>query len=134
RQKRSSFALALAEILVCDHLCARKIVDDENGDALTLALISIGLPKEIAARIFLCAFPRVALSTEIFERNIGLFARLPRRGATRIVAAITGEAKSAGAAYQRARARRAQSGPAAMNTGETASARDEAAPLLANRQ
>ncbi len=132
RQKRSSFALVLAEMLGCDHLCARKIVDDESGDALTLAFISIGLPREIAARIFLCAFPRVALSTEAFERNIGLFAQLPRRGATRIVAAITGDAKSAGAAWLRARARRAQSGVGAA--GETASAREEAAPLSASGQ
>ncbi len=131
RQKRSSFALALAEILVCDHLCARKIVDDESGDALTLAFISIGLPKEIAARIFLSAFPKVALSTEIFERNISLFAALPRRGAARVVAALAGEAKSAGAAWLRARARRAQPGAAAA--GEAISARDETAPLSARR-
>ena len=64
RLKPSSFALTLAEILDCDPLCARKIVDDETGDAMTLAFIAIGLPKEICVRIFLIAFPKVAQSPE----------------------------------------------------------------------
>lgn len=126
RQKRSTFALILGEFLGCDSLCARKIVDDESGDALTLAFISIGLPQEIGARIFLIAFPKVALSNEAFARNMQLFASLSRRDAARIIAAVTGEERSAGAAYLRAQARRAPLGfPLAATGGERAPAQDE---------
>jgi hypothetical protein len=114
RQKRSSFALALAELLGCDPLRARKIVEDESGDALTLTFIAIGVPREIGARIFLVAFPKVALSVEVFERDMALYDRAPRRVAAQIVAAITGEAGKAGAAYLRARAARAQLASAQM--------------------
>jgi uncharacterized protein (DUF2336 family) len=89
RQKRATFALLLADLLKCDSLRARRIVEDESGDALTLAFIAIGLPQEAAARIFLIAFPRVALSTEQFGRNMNLF-RAPRRAASRIIEAVTG--------------------------------------------
>ena len=123
RQKRSSFALTLAEVMGCDPLCARKIVDDENGEALTLAFISIGLPQEIAARIFLIAFPKVALSNEIFSADMALYASLPRRDAARIVAAITGEARSASASFLRAQARRAPfGGKTALQSGAGAPA------------
>jgi uncharacterized protein (DUF2336 family) len=103
RRKRSSFALALAGILGCDLLRARKIVADAGGDALTLAFIAIGLPQEIAARIFLAAFPKVALSVEAFARNMALYARMPRREAARIVDAITGDSGKTGASHARAR-------------------------------
>ncbi len=126
RQKRSTFALILAEFLRCDSLCARKIVDDESGDALTLAFISIGLPQEIGARIFLIAFPKVALSNESFNHNMRLFAALQRRDAARIVSAITGDEQSASAAYLRAQARRAPLGfPLAATGGNRAPAQDE---------
>jgi hypothetical protein len=88
RQKRATFALLLADLLKCDSLCARRIVEDESCDALTLAFIAIGLPRETAARIFLIAFPRVALSAELFGRNMNLF-RAPRRVASRIIEAVT---------------------------------------------
>jgi uncharacterized protein (DUF2336 family) len=136
RQKRSIFALALAEALGCDHLRARKIVEDESGDALTLAFIAIGLPREIGARIFLVAFPKVALSVEAFERDMALYARLPRREAARIVAAITGEAGKAGATWLRARAGRNQGErlrAGALSTGETA-ARHEPTPRSITRR
>ncbi len=126
RQKRSSFALTLAEVMGCDPICARKIVDDESGEALTLAFISIGLPQEIGARIFLIAFPRVALSAEIFRANMALFVSLPRRDAARIVAAITGESRSASASFLRAQARRAPFNLAqAATAGDRAPVRDE---------
>jgi hypothetical protein len=132
RQKRSSFALTLAEIMGCDPLSARKIVDEESGEALTLAFISIGLPEEVGARIFLIAFPKVALSAEIFGRNIALYKSLRRRDAARIVAAITGEARSPGATYLRGQARRAPLGfPVGVFAGESAPAQDEARILPA---
>ena len=65
-------------------------VEDESGDALSLAFIALGAPREIGARIFLVAFPRVALSREIFERNLALIASLPRRDATRVIVALAG--------------------------------------------
>jgi hypothetical protein len=134
RQKRSSFALVLAEILGCDPLCARKIVDDENGDALTLAFIAIGLPQSIGARIFLVAFPKVALSAEIFRRNLAMFDWLPRRDASRIVAAISGEARRADAAYLRAQGRRAPLGHGAATEQQMDPARDEERVIPALRR
>lgn len=101
RQKRATFALLLADLLKCDSLCARRIVEDESGDALTLAFIAIGLPQEAAARIFLIAFPRVALSSELFGRNMNLF-RLPRRVASRIIDAATGGQRVDGQRFERA--------------------------------
>ena len=110
----------------CDPACARKIVDDESGEALSLAFISIGLPQEIGARIFLIAFPKVALSAETFSANMALFATVPRRDAARIVAAVTGEERSASASFLRAQARRAQFGsPIAATTGDKAPVRRE---------
>lgn len=90
RKKRARFALTLADRLPCDSRSARRIVDDESGDALALAFIAIGLPPESAARIFLIAFPKVALSPKIFERNLRLFQSVPQRAAARMIEAVTG--------------------------------------------
>lgn len=95
RQKRASFALAMADLLHCDSLVARRLVEDESGDALALAFIAIGLPPESAARIFLVAFPKVALSPEIFDRNMRLFESVPRRAAVRLVEAMVGSPREA---------------------------------------
>jgi uncharacterized protein (DUF2336 family) len=139
-RKRSSFARALAEILGCDHWRARKIVEDEGGDALTLAFIAIGLPQESGARILLVAFPKVALSVEAFKRVMALYARLPRREAARIVADFTGEAGKAGAALPRARAARSRAAPfqagaaSVGSTEENGSARIDSAPRSFTRR
>ncbi|WP_374547421.1 DUF2336 domain-containing protein [Rhodoblastus sp.] len=95
RQKRTTFALLLADLLRCDSLCARRIVEDESGDALALAFVAIGLPQPAAARIFLIAFPKVALSPDLFGRTMKLFQAIPRRVATRIVDAMTGAPRAA---------------------------------------
>jgi uncharacterized protein (DUF2336 family) len=100
---RACFALTLAETLDCDADCGRRLVEDESGDALTLACIALGLPGEICARIFRAAFPN--LSRENFDRNLALVASLPRRDATAVIGAITGAKKSAAASF-RAEARR----------------------------
>jgi hypothetical protein len=52
----------------------------------------------------------VALSAEVFGANMAMFKSLPRIDAARIVAAITGEARSASASFLRAQARRAPFG------------------------
>ena len=85
QQKRAAFALLLADRLQCDSLRARRIVEDERGDALALAFVAIGLPQAVAARIFLIAFPRIALSPELFERADGAVpvGSSPRRLADR---------------------------------------------------
>lgn len=104
RQKRGAFALLLSEIIGIDPLCARRLVEEESGDALTIAFIAMGLPREIAARIFLIAFPKVAMESAAFERNIKLFESLPRRDAARVIGAISGDARlAAGAARQQGR-------------------------------
>ena len=107
RQKRASFALTVAEIVGCDPLCARRIVEEDSGDALTLAFIAMGLPKEIGARIFLIAFPKVALDRVLFQRNIALYDTLPRRDAARVVSAVAGDSRL-NAALVRQQARRTQ--------------------------
>ena len=107
RQKRATFALNLADTLGCDSLCARRIVEDDGGEALTLAFIAMGMPKEVAARIFLIAFPKVAMDRAAFERNIALYDTLPRRDAARVIAAVTGESRLSGAPL-RQRDRRAE--------------------------
>jgi uncharacterized protein (DUF2336 family) len=122
RQKRATFALLLADLLKCDSLCARRIVEDESGDALTLAFIAIGLPQEAAARIFLIAFPRVALSSELFGRNMNLY-RLPRRVASRIIEAVTGAQRIEGPRLARAIANSpASAAPQAQTAARVASA------------
>ncbi|MBB4197625.1 hypothetical protein CCR94_13170 [Rhodoblastus sphagnicola] len=104
RQKHAAFALVLAEIIGCDPLCARRIVEEDSGDALTLALIAMGMPKEIAARIFLIAFPKVAMDRKAFERNIALYDTLPRRDAARVIGAVAGDGRlSAALARQQGR-------------------------------
>lgn len=90
RRKRASFALTMADQMQCDPLSARRLIDDECGDALALAFIAIGLPADAAARIFLIAFPKVALSSEIFGRNMRLFRTIPHRVASRLIEAIIG--------------------------------------------
>jgi len=117
RQKRTSFALALADLLGCDALCARRIVEDETGDALALAFLAIGLPAEAAARIFLIAFPKIGQSPDIFIADMKMIATTPRRDAARIIAAVTGATGRQSAAFTRNQSRRA---------GETVSASKQA--------
>ncbi|HUO55098.1 MAG TPA: DUF2336 domain-containing protein [Rhodoblastus sp.] len=90
RQKRATFALTLADLLKCDPLIARRMVDDDSGDALAVAFVALGLPIEVAARIFLIAFPKIALSPDAFDRNMRLIATAPRRVALRMVEAMVG--------------------------------------------
>ncbi|MCW2272445.1 DUF2336 domain-containing protein [Rhodoblastus acidophilus] len=106
RQKRGAFALLLAEIIGIDPLCARRLVEEESGDALTIAFIAMGLPREIAARIFLIAFPKVAMESAAFERNMKLYESLPRRDAARVIGAVSGDSRLA-AALTRQQGRRA---------------------------
>jgi uncharacterized protein (DUF2336 family) len=93
RQKRAAFALELAAAIGCDPLCARRIVEEDSGDALTLAFIAIGLPREVAARIFLIAFPKVAMDRRAFERNMKLYETLPRRDAARVIGAVAADSR-----------------------------------------
>ena len=106
RPDRASLALTLAEMLDCAPDIGRRLVEDESGDALTLAFIALGVPSEICTRLLPVAFPTIALSREIFDRNLTLVASLPRRDANRIIGAITGGARSAATASYRAEARR----------------------------
>jgi uncharacterized protein (DUF2336 family) len=128
QQKRAAFALLLAERLQCDSLRARRIVEDERGDALALAFVAIGLPQAVAARIFLIAFPRIALSPELFERAMALFQSVPRRVALRIVEAITGANRPEVANF----ARGALNGPASAQR-EQAARRGASAPASDRR-
>lgn len=80
----------LAERLHCDQILARRIVDDEEGEALAIAFVAIGLPKEAAARILLGAFPRIAELPEAFDHVMRLARTVPRRVALRMIDAMAG--------------------------------------------
>ena len=123
RRDRACFARTLSEILASDADCGRRLVEDESGDALTLAFIALGVPSETSARLLLVAFPD--LSPEIFDRNCALIASLPRRDATRIIGAITGGTRSAAAASFRAEARRGTLGGQAGAQADRPAFRDE---------
>jgi hypothetical protein len=86
-------------------------------------LIAIGLPQEAAARIFLIAFPRVALLSELFGRNMNLY-RLPRRVASRIIEAMTGAQRIEGPRLARAIA----NSPASAAAQAQTAARGASAP------
>jgi uncharacterized protein (DUF2336 family) len=88
--KRAAFTKILAERLRCDQILARRIVDDEEGDALALAFVAIGMAKEAAARILLGAFPRIAASPEAFDHVMRLVRTVPRRVALRMIEAMAG--------------------------------------------
>ncbi len=90
RRNRASLAKILAEQLHCDLLAARRLVDDEPGDALALAFVAIGLAPEAAARVLPAAFPAIAGSSQGFEQAMRLIRTIPRRVALRMIAAITG--------------------------------------------
>jgi uncharacterized protein (DUF2336 family) len=120
RLKRSAFALTLAEMLDCDPACGRRLVEEESGEAMTLAFIALGLPKQVATRIFLAAFPKIALTREALDHDLALFDTLPPRDARRIVASFTGAVATTAAS--RARPPR----PAAP--GELAPARERSGP------
>ena len=123
RQKHAAFALHLAEIIGCDPICARRIVEEESGDALTIAFIAMGLPREIAARIFLIAFPKVAMDRATFERNMQLYETLPRRDAIRVIGALAGDSRLT-AALARQQARRAPAATAGRLAADPDSSRE----------
>jgi uncharacterized protein (DUF2336 family) len=119
QRKRTTLALLLANALRCDSLCARRIVEDEDGDALALALIVAGLPAEQAGAALRAALPRLSASPEAFDRIMALFESLPRRVAVRIVDAMIGTPRRAGATAGR-------DGPAPRETGLQRPARQTA--------
>ena len=90
RRNRASFAKILAERLRCDLLAARRLVDDEPGDALALAFVAIGLAPEAAARVLPAAFPAIAGSSQAFEQAMRLIRTIPRRVALRMIEAMAG--------------------------------------------
>ncbi len=120
RRKRASFALVLADVLKCDPVIARRIVDDESGDALALTFRAINLPEAAAARIFLIAFPKVALSAEAFDHAMRLIRTVPWRVARRIVEAMIDAPRSEPALFARAQARQpsAEELPTKVGQGE----------------
>ena len=101
-RKRAAFARILAEKLRCDQLLARRIVDDEAGDALALAFVAIGLAPDAAARLLLGAFPGVAQSPEAFAHAIRLVKTIPRRVALRMIDAMAGPSNEAAPGAARA--------------------------------
>ncbi len=92
RDKRpEAFRQALADALSCDLSMARRIADDEGGEALALALVAIGLPCENAARIFLDACPAIQASGPKFRALMRIVESVPSRAAARMIRVIIGE-------------------------------------------
>ncbi len=84
------FRRALAHALACELSQARRIADDEGGEALALALAALGLPYEIDARILLTALPRTCASAAKFRCLMRIVESVKRRAAARMIRAIVG--------------------------------------------
>ncbi len=90
-RRHEAFRQALADALSCELSMARRIADDEGGEALALALIAIGLPCENASRIFLDACPEIRASRLKFRAIMRIIESVPRRAAARMIRVIIGE-------------------------------------------
>ncbi|ATQ67516.1 MULTISPECIES: DUF2336 domain-containing protein [Methylosinus] len=87
-----ALAGALAEGLDCRKARTRAMLADPGGEALALALLTLGVDEELAIRIFLGA-ERAAPDVERVRALIALMRSIPLRAAQWLVAAITGAAR-----------------------------------------
>jgi uncharacterized protein (DUF2336 family) len=127
QRKRTTLALLLANALHCDSLCARRIVEDEDGEALAFAFSAIGLPAEQAGEVLRSVLPRLSASPEAFDRIMALFESIPRRVAVRIVDAMIGAPRRAGETAGR-------TGPTARETNLLRAAKAAATPAPQDRE
>ncbi len=94
RRDRDAMAGLVAAALECRRDRAAALLADSNGEALALVLAALGFTPEAATRIFLCADAAIAFDTDRVRALVALVSSTPQRAAGRVVAAITGAAKS----------------------------------------
>ena len=85
-----AFEEALAAELGCTPEAADMLMQDEGGESLAIALASIGMPADSAARIFMTADPAIAFSVEKVRQLTELVAVLHPRTAARLASTMLG--------------------------------------------
>ncbi|MFZ4530364.1 MAG: DUF2336 domain-containing protein [Alsobacter sp.] len=68
----------------------RRLLADRSGEPLALALVALGVPDEVAARIFMFRDPMIGHSTERVFALVDLSRRVSPGAAERIIAGILG--------------------------------------------
>jgi uncharacterized protein (DUF2336 family) len=87
---RASFITTLAVLLNTGTPQAATLVDEPTGELMALALVSVGMTREDAERIFLTRDPRIARSVARVFALSDLVRRVKQPVATRIVDAVLG--------------------------------------------
>ncbi|WP_406856839.1 DUF2336 domain-containing protein [Alsobacter sp. KACC 23698] len=85
-----SFATVLALGLGASVAKSQKILADRSGEALALALLSLGFSDEVATRIFMFRDPLIGQSSERVHALVDLFRRVSPPAAERLVSAMLG--------------------------------------------
>ena len=86
---RDGFDTALALALHMPLSDAWRLIDDPKGEPLALALAAIGASPELAARVFILSGPAIGHSVMAVRMLTTLVETMPRRTASRLIAAMT---------------------------------------------
>ncbi len=86
---RDGFDSALAAGLNLRLEDAWRLIDDPKGEPLALALAALGASAELAARVFILSGPAIGHSVMAVRSLTALVDGIPRRTASRLVAAMT---------------------------------------------
>lgn len=82
--------VTLAGALQCTAEKVARLVDDAQGEPLALILAALGVPSEVAARIFILGDPTIGRSYSKVRRLVDIVATVPARAASKLVAAMIG--------------------------------------------
>ena len=86
---RDGFDSALAFALRMPLTDVWRLIDDPKGEPLALALSAIGASAELAARVFILSGPAIGHSVMAVRTLTTLVETMPRRTASRLIAAMT---------------------------------------------
>ncbi len=86
---RDGFDTALAVALRMPLSDVWRLIDDPKGEPLALALAAIGASAELAARVFILSGPAIGHSVMAVRMLTTLVETMPRRTASRLIAAMT---------------------------------------------
>lgn len=86
---RDGFDSALGFALRMPVAEAWRLIDDPKGEPLALALAAIGASAELAARVFILSGPAIGHSVMAVRTLTTLVETMPRRTASRLIAAMT---------------------------------------------
>ncbi len=86
---RDGFDTALALALRLPLADVWRLIDDPKGEPLALALAAIGASAELAARVFILSGPAIGHSVMAVRTLTTLVETMPRRTASRLIAAMT---------------------------------------------